>query len=68
MPMALSVTNFVRFPNSGLSDVSCSGGTYSMETTETGSGGRHTTIIKKTELTIREELQKDVDMWLVGAI
>ena len=49
---------------SGLSEVSSSGNDYSMEHTETGSGSRKTTIRKKTELTVREELQKDVDKWL----
>ena len=50
---------------SGLSPcLTGSGGDYYMEITETGSGGRNTTIRKKTELTVREELQKDVDDWL----
>ena len=48
---------------SGLSPFS-SAGDYYMEVTETSSGGRNTSIRKKTELTIREELQKDIDKWL----
>ena len=53
-----------RFPqHSGLSLIS-SGRDYYMEYNETSSGGQNTTIRKKTELTIREELQKDVDEWL----
>jgi hypothetical protein len=56
----------IIWPNpSGLSPIS-SGGCYTMETNETGSGfGCGSTSIKvREELTIREELQMDVDIWL----
>ena len=54
----------IIWPNPiGLSAIS-SAGDYYMGTNETGSGGQNMTIRKKTELTIREELQKDVDDWL----
>lgn len=61
----------IIIPNpSGLSDVSCSGSDYHMETNETSFGhdGGSMAIRKKTELTIREELQRETDNWLVGVV
>ena len=64
---SLMLVDFVTSPPSGLSVIS-SAGDYYMEITETGSGGQNNTIRKKTELTVREELQKETNEWLVGAV
>ena len=63
--MAINVSDFLGISRSGLSAIS-SGGCYTMETNETGSGfGCGSTSIKvREELTIREELQKETDEWL----
>ena len=59
-PMPFTVQQF----SSGLSPC-LTGGDYYMEITETGSGRSYkSNIRKKTELTVREELQKDIDNWL----
>lgn len=65
--MSVFGSQYIGISSSGLSAIS-SAGDYYMEIAETSSGGRKTTIRKKTELAIREELQKETDEWLVGVV
>lgn len=63
--MPIFGSQYIGISSSGLSAISSAGECH-MEISESGSGRGYgsMSIRKKTELTVREELQKDVDNWL----
>ena len=63
--MPIFGSKYIGVTSSGLSAISSAGECY-LEHTESGSGrgSGSMRIRKKTELTIREELQKETDEWL----
>ena len=65
MPMATSISEF----SIGLSSPMSGESYFTVETTESSTGGSGSMSIKRRQdLTIREELQEEVDNWLEGVI